>query len=217
MGAQILEFTAEIKLCPKWQLSLFRFTGSCGQVLLTDKSQFHCPKTEKIHLTVGDPELLGVCISTKPWHPTLPSRILSPLRPSSSAVSGVSQTCFRNWSPQRQWDRKLKSTLENKRIGSALRRRSLVPWDASLAPFKSSPMSPKFNTWFGWYTDCKPGFNSHEFPESCFITTGTSSQKTHVLSLGYIAVNVQSYYKSVQHPPSFSLSLPSSFYSRYCR
>lgn len=103
--------------------------------------------------------------------------------------------------------RDLSPHWKNVAIGYTLLRRSSVPWDASLTPFKSSAMSPQFNTWLGRYSDCKPAFNSNAFPKSCFITEGTSSQKTHVLSLGYSAVNVQSFYKSVQHPPPLSFCL----------
>lgn len=44
---------------------MLRVSGSSGQVLVTDKSQFKCPQIERIHFRVGHPELLGVFISTK--------------------------------------------------------------------------------------------------------------------------------------------------------
>ncbi|KAK9521102.1 hypothetical protein VZT92_020939 [Zoarces viviparus] len=62
-GAQILEFTAEKYV--QRHASLLRSCDSYGEVLVTDKSQFQCPTIERIHITVGHPELLRVFISTK--------------------------------------------------------------------------------------------------------------------------------------------------------
>lgn len=151
-----------------------------------------------IHVRVGHPELLGVFISSKPWNQTLGLWELSLPAPQMSAF-------FFFFFSKKTYDNKLKSnkcksTLENKRRLCTSSPQVLGSFRTRLwHPSKSSAVSPQFSTWLGWHSDWEPAFNSHAFPKSCFNTTGTGSRTTHVLCLGYSAVNVQSY-KSVQHP-----------------
>lgn len=67
-----------IKYVQNDRLSQFRVTRSLVQVLLTQKSQFQCPKSDRIHSAARHRDLLGSFISKQPPQKPNSPRLLFP-------------------------------------------------------------------------------------------------------------------------------------------
>lgn len=147
-----------IKYVQNDRLSQFRVTRSLVQVLLTQKSQCQCPKSDRIHSAARHRDLLGSFISKQP-----------PQKPNSSSVY-----------PRLLFSLKLvRYACERTRV---LLRGVSAPHDASLTNLQRCLHASTHGS--ADSAPGKPASNYRAFPQSSFIQTEASLQTTHAVCVG---------------------------------